>query len=192
LPTWVEPQFTRLVTEAPSGDEWAHELKFDGYRVHARFDRGDVRLLTRTGLDWTAKYPAIAAALRTVPARQAYLDGELCGVRPDGVTSFALIQNAAVRQGGADLAYFVFDLLHLDGRNLMPLPLMERKSELATLLERRKDEIRFSDHQIGQGPAFHQHACALGLEGIVSKRLDAPYVPGDRGLWLKVKCLNRD
>jgi ATP-dependent DNA ligase len=91
LPAWIKPQLTRLVTEAPNGDEWAHELKFDGYRMHARLDRGDARLLTRTGLDWTGKYPAISAALRTLPAGQAYLDGELCGVRPDGVTSFALI-----------------------------------------------------------------------------------------------------
>jgi DNA ligase D-like protein (predicted ligase) len=192
LPTGIKPQLTRLVTEAPNGDEWAHELKFDGYRMHARLDPGDVRLLTRTGLDWTGKYPAIAAALNTIPARQAYLDGELCGVRPDGVTSFALIQNAADRRGGADLVYFVFDLLHLDGLNLMPLPLADRKVRLAALLERRDDAIRYSDHQIGQGPAFHHHACALGLEGIVSKRLDAPYSPGDRGLWLKTKCLNRE
>jgi bifunctional non-homologous end joining protein LigD len=93
-------------------------LKFDGYRMHARLDRGKVQLLTRTGLDWTGKYQAIAAALRTLPAAQAYLDWELCEVRPDGLTSFALIQNAAERQGGADLFYFVFDLLYLDGRKL--------------------------------------------------------------------------
>jgi ATP-dependent DNA ligase len=116
LPAWIKPQLCQLVREAPSGDGWAHELKFDGYRMHARLDQGDVRLLTRTGLNWTGKYPAIATALGMIPARRAYLDGELCGVRPDGVTSFALIQNAAERRGGADLVYFVFDLLHLDGR----------------------------------------------------------------------------
>jgi bifunctional non-homologous end joining protein LigD len=160
--------------------------------MHARLDRGDVRLLTRTGLDWTGKYPAIAAALHTLPARQAYLDGELRGVRPDGATSFALIQNAAERQGGADLVYFVFDLLHLDGRDLMPLALVERKAGLAALLERSEEAIRYSEHQVGQGPAFYRHACALGLEGIVSKRLDAAYSPGQRGLWLKTKCLNRE
>jgi len=192
LPAWVQPQLARLVTVVPSGDEWGHELKFDGYRMHARVDRGDVRLLTRTGLDWTGKYPAIAAALRTIPARQAYLDGELRGVRPDGVTSFALIQNAAERRGGAGLVYFVFDLLHLDGRNLMPLPLAGRKAGLAGLLERREDAIRYSEHQVGQGPALHRHACKLGLEGIVSKRLDAGYSPDDRGLWRKTKCLNRE
>jgi predicted DsbA family dithiol-disulfide isomerase len=114
LPAWIKPQLCQLVKEAPSGDEWAHELKFDGYRMHAGLDHGDIRLLTRTGLDWTGKYQGIATALRTLPARQAYLDGELCGVRPDGLTSFALIQNAAERQGGTDLVYFVFDLLHLD------------------------------------------------------------------------------
>jgi ATP-dependent DNA ligase len=113
-------------------------------------------------------------------------------VRPDGVTSFARIQNAAERQGDADLVYFVFDLLHLDGRNLLPLPLAEGKAGLAALLERSEDAIRYREHQVGQGPAFHRHACALGLEGIVSKRLDAPYSPGQRGLWVKTKCLNRE
>jgi bifunctional non-homologous end joining protein LigD len=113
-------------------------------------------------------------------------------VQPDGLTSFSLIQNAAERQGGADLVYFVFDLLHLDGQNLMPLPLAERKARLAALLDSRTDTIRYSDHQVSQGPAFHRHACALGLEGIVSKRLDAGYSPGQRGLWLKTKCLNRE
>ena len=82
LPGWIKPQLTKLVDQPPEGPEWLHEIKFDGYRMHARLDRGAVRLLTRTGLDWTHKYPAIAAAIASLPARQAYLDGELCGVRP--------------------------------------------------------------------------------------------------------------
>ena len=178
FPAWVKPQLTRLVPEAPSGDEWAHELKFDGYRMHARLDRGDVRLLTRTGLDWTGKYTAVAAGLKTIPARQAYLDGELCGVRPDGVNSFALIQNAAERQGGTDLVYFIFDLLYLDRENLMLLSLADRKARLATLIEGREDTIRYSDHQIGQGPAFHRHACELGLEGDCLEATERPIQPG--------------
>jgi ATP-dependent DNA ligase len=112
-------------------------------------------------------------------------------VRPDGFTSFALIQNAAERQGGADLVYFVFDLLHLDGRNLILLPLAQRKADLAALLESRDGAIQCSDHRIGQGPAFQQHACARARR----HRFEAarcPYVPGDRGLWLKTKCLNRE
>src|SRR5215472_9433870 len=95
LPNWIKPQLTKLVDQPPDGPEWLHELKYDGYRMHARLDRGAVRLLTRTGLDWTHKYPAIAAAVASLPARQAYLDGELCGVRPDGTTSSSLIQNAS-------------------------------------------------------------------------------------------------
>src|SRR5271167_3609129 len=95
LPAWIRPQLTELVDAAPDGSDWLHEIKYDGYRMHARLDRGAVRLLTRTGLDWTRKYPAIASALTSVPVRQAYLDGELTGVRPDGTTSFSLVQTAA-------------------------------------------------------------------------------------------------
>jgi ATP-dependent DNA ligase len=89
LPQWIRPQLTQLVKEAPEGPEWLHEIKFDGYRIHARLERGEVRLLTRNGLDWTHKYPALAAAVSRLDARQAYLDGEFCGVYPDGITSLA-------------------------------------------------------------------------------------------------------
>src|SRR5467141_2778184 len=95
LPRWVKPQLCALVDEPPQGPEWLHEIKYDGYRMHARLSRGSVQLLTRTGLDWTYKYPSIAAALSVLPANQAYLDGELCGVRPDGKTSFSIIQTAS-------------------------------------------------------------------------------------------------
>src|SRR5258705_1330052 len=95
VPRWIAPQLTQLVGAAPDGDDWLQEIKFDGYRMHARLDRGAVHLLTRTGLDWTHKYPAIADAVSSIGARQAYLDGELCGVRPDGVTSFSIIQAAS-------------------------------------------------------------------------------------------------
>jgi ATP-dependent DNA ligase len=106
LPQWVPPQLTQLGDAAPEGDPWLHEIKFDGYRMHARFDRGAVRLLTRTGLDWTHKYPAIAEAVSSLGARQAYLDGELCGVGPDGVTSFSMIQLASDSGNAAALVFF--------------------------------------------------------------------------------------
>jgi ATP-dependent DNA ligase len=122
LPSWIKPQLTKLVDRPPDGPEWLHEIKFDGYRMHARQDRGAVRLLTRTGLDWTHKYPAIAAAVASLPARQAYLDGELCGVRSDGTTSFSLIQNASDTGNGDALVFFLFDLLHLDGDALRTRP----------------------------------------------------------------------
>jgi bifunctional non-homologous end joining protein LigD len=106
LPEWIRPQLTQLVTEAPDGLEWLHEIKFDGYRMHARLDRGEVRLLTRNGLNWTGKYPQIAAAVSSLPARQAYLDGELCGVRPDGTSSFSMIQMASDAGNAAGLVFF--------------------------------------------------------------------------------------
>ena len=180
-PEWIRPQLTELVKEAPSGPEWLHEIKFDGYRMHARLDRGSVRLLTRTGLDWTHKYPAIAAAVAALPADQAYLDGELCGVRPDGTTSFSLMQAASDTGNAAALVFFLFDLLYLHGETLGAAPLRDRKERLRGLLSGASPALQFSDHQAGRGPEFYEKACELSLEGIVSKRTDAPYVPGNRG-----------
>jgi bifunctional non-homologous end joining protein LigD len=122
LPQWVQPQLTQLVDAAPDGDGWLHEIKYDGYRMHARLDRGAVKLLTRTGLDWTDKYPAIANAVAALDARQAYLDGKLCGIRPDGIPPFNIVQLASDRGNAASLMFFLFDLLHLDGEDLRPRP----------------------------------------------------------------------
>jgi bifunctional non-homologous end joining protein LigD len=157
-----------------------------------RLDRGAVKLLTRTGLDWTLKYPAIAAAVASLPAKQAYLDGELCGVRPDGTTSFGMIQLASDSGNAAALVFFLFDLLSLNGEDLATRPLIERKEQLAALLAKVTSPLHYSDHQIGRGWEFHKQACAVALEGIVSKRADAPYTPGKRGLWVKTKCLHRE
>src|SRR3954453_5267379 len=134
LPEWIAPQLTQLVDAAPEGDDWLHEIKFDGYRMHARLDHGAVKLLTRTGLAWTHKYPPIAEAVSSLGARQAYLDGELCGIFPDGITSFSMIQAASDAGNAAGLAYFIFDLLHLDGDDVAARPLIERKARLAALL----------------------------------------------------------
>jgi DNA ligase D-like protein (predicted ligase) len=170
----------------------AHEIKFDGYRMHARLDRGAVKLLTRIGLDWTHKHPPIAAAVAALDARQAYLEGELCGVFPNGITSFRMIQTASNAGNAAGLVFFIFDLLHLDGDDVGVLPLIERKARLAELLSGVAPPLHYCDYHRGPGRAFHAQACKLGLEGIVSKRADAAYAPGNRGLWLKVKCLHRE
>jgi DNA ligase D-like protein (predicted ligase) len=191
LPAWVVPQLTQLVETAPDGDQWLHEIKYDGYRMHARLDPGAVKLLTRTGLDWTHKYPAIAKAVAALDARQAYLDGELCGVGPDGITSFNIVQLASDSGNAAALVFFLFDLLYLDGEDLCERSLIERKERLKVLLAAAAPCLHYSDHVIGQGPAFYDKACTMQVEGIVSKRADAPYTPGNRGLWRKVKCLNR-
>jgi DNA ligase D-like protein (predicted ligase) len=192
LPRWVKPQLTQLVREAPEGAGWLHEIKFDGYHMHARLAKGDARLLTRTGLDWTGKYPAIARALAALDVEAAYLDGELCAVLPDGTTSFSLMQAATDARSGANLFFYLFDLLYLDGEDLMPLPLATRKERLASLLAGVAAPLAYSDHHEGGGRQFHAQACRLRLEGIVSKRAAAPYSPGNRGLWVKTKCLNRE
>jgi DNA ligase D-like protein (predicted ligase) len=186
-PTWVKPHLAALVKEAPEGADWLHEIKLDGYRMHARLDAGRVQILTRRGNDWTDKYPLITEAIASLPAQNAYLDGELCGVMPDGRTAFNLIQNSRV----GSLIFFLFDLLFLDGENLMDLPLVDRKARLQKLLANAPDPLRYNDHQIGRGPAFHGLACQHGLEGIVSKRANGRYEP-DRRSWLKTKCLNRE
>src|SRR5580704_2839015 len=143
-PDFIPPQLAILVTQAPDGPAYLHEIKLDGYRMAARLDNVDVRLLTRTGIDWTDKYPAIAEAIAELPARTAYLDGELCGVLPDGQTAFNLIQNAADTRTGS-LVFFLFDLLFLDGEDLRGLPLIERKARLAALLADAPSYLQFTD-----------------------------------------------
>jgi ATP-dependent DNA ligase len=160
--------------------------------MHARLDGGRLRLLARTGLDWTHKYPAIDKAVAALDARQAYLDGELCGVGSDGITSFNIVQLASDSGNAAALVFFLFDLLHLDGEDFRQRPLIERNDGLAALLAKALSPLHYSDHQLGHGRAFFEKACAMSLEGIVSKRADAAYAPGNRGLWLKVKCLHRE
>jgi DNA ligase D-like protein (predicted ligase) len=193
LPKRVKPQLCKLVAAPPQGSEWLHEIKYDGYRMHARLDRGKARLLTRTGLDWTHKYPSMAVALSLLPAKQVYLDGKLCGITRDGKTSFSLIQTPSdLGSAGALVFFFLFDLLYFDGEVISAAPLLERKERLRGLLSNAGAPLQYSDHQVGHGPEFYAKACELSLEGIISKRADAPYSPGDRGLWVKVKCQNRE
>ena len=191
-PKWIEPQLSRVVDEAPAGNDWLHEVKYDGYRMHARLDRGKIQLLTRTGLDWSRRYPRTIEALRSLPGKTAYLDGELCALRPDGVPAFSRLQAAMDEGRTDDLVFIVFDLLYLNGKITAELPLIKRKELLQPLLAGKIRGLRFSDHIVGNGRRFHEEACRLGVEGVISKRIDRPYAPGNRGLWLKVKCLNRE
>ena len=190
LPSWIPPQLCQPVENAPSGPQWLHEIKLDGFRMSARIERGRVRLLTRSGLDWSDKYPSVIAALAKVRAKTAYLDGELCGVGDDGLPSFSQTQAASDGSHGVRLVYYVFDLLHLDGRDTASLPLSRRKALLKPLVVGIPG-LQFNDHETGDGELIRKHACELGFEGVVSKTVDAPYAPGNRGLWRKSKCLNR-
>jgi DNA ligase D-like protein (predicted ligase) len=192
LPDFIPPQLTALTETAPEGAEWVHELKWDGYRMHARIEGRNVRLLTRTGLDWADKYPAIVKALRALPVSQAYLDGELCALSEQGLTSFSAMQAATDARTTDGLVLVLFDLLFLDGDDLTGEPLRVRKERLEALLARAPPGLQYSEHHLVSGESFYRNACKLGIEGVVSKRLDCPYKPGDRGFWRKVKCLNRE
>jgi len=193
LPDFIEPELATLVERAPEGDQWLHEIKLDGYRTLARIERGKVRLLTRHALDWTARYGPIPPTLASLPVKTAYLDGEVIVLDSKGVSSFAALQESLKRTRRDDLTYQVFDILHLDGKDLTGLPLVERKRILKALLARlpRGTAVRYSDHVQGGGAAFYKHACCLGLEGIISKLARSPYRPRRTTEWLKVKCLLR-
>jgi DNA ligase D-like protein (predicted ligase) len=192
MPTFIAPQLSLSVTSPPDGSDWVHEIKLDGYRLHARLERGRVKLLTRTGLDWTERYETTAEAVQALDARALYLDGELCAVRSDGVTSFPELQAATEAHLTTGLVYFVFDLLFLDGRDWRGEPLLARKERLRRLLGGVAPPLVYGDHHLGDGPRFLAAVCAAKAEGIISKRVDAPYASGNRGLWRKAKCYNRE
>jgi bifunctional non-homologous end joining protein LigD len=184
-------QLARLVDEAPEGDEWFHEQKFDGYRILASVDHGEVELLSRRFNDWTEQFPTVVDAVAHLKAKRAVLDGEVAVVMPDGRTSFQALQNSFGKRD-TKVAYFVFDLLELDGEDIAKLPLEKRKERLAKLIGKKQDGvIRYSDHVVGQGGQFFKLACKRGLEGIISKRRDKPYLPGRGASWVKTKCLLR-
>lgn len=193
FPDSLEPQLAKLGTKAPDGERWLHEIKFDGYRLLAFVKGGKVVLRTRKALDWTARFPELAASLSGLPVRQAVLDGEVVAVQPGGTSSFQDLQNALSTGQTAPLVYYVFDLLYLDGHDLRGVALEARKEQLARLIELAGDgRIQLSDHIAGHGPDFFDQSCRHGLEGIVSKRCDAPYRSGRQGDWLKTKCVQRE
>lgn len=188
LPAFIAPQLATQADEPPAQANWLHELKLDGYRVQARKNGDRVELLTRTGLDWTHRMKSVAAAVAGLAAETAILDGEVVVLDEQGLTSFANLQ-AAFKDGAKyPLTYFVFDLLHLNGYNLRPLPLEERKATLAELLAGDDETLRLSEHLDADGARVFQKACGLHAEGIVSKLASAPYTSGRTRSWLKIKC----
>ena len=186
LPRTQPLALATVVETPPSGDDWLHEIKHDGYRIVARMDEGEVQLVSRNGKDWTKEFPQVARAVGRLRAGTALLDGEVAAVLPNGHTSFQALQRRA--DGALPLVYFVFDLLHLDGWDLRPVRLDRRKEVLRRLLDGGPEALRFSDHVRGSGPEFFAKAKVAGLEGVVSKRADAPYREGRGGDWRKAKC----
>ncbi len=192
LPEFIPPQLAQLVTKPPLGEDWIHEIKFDGYRIQAHIHNGKVKLYTRKGLDWTTKYSILAKALEKLKVESAVLDGEVVWQDDKGRSDFQLLQNAMKAEKTNSLLYWVFDLMYLNGDDLTSLPLISRKDRLAKILKGAKgDHIRFSEHFRGAGDKMIKASCQMHLEGIVSKRVDAPYVPGRHDDWVKAKCVKR-
>ncbi len=193
LARWMAPQLATLVSNAPEGPDWVHELKYDGYRMLCRLEDRSATLLTRNGHDWTAKLPHVAAATAGLGVKTAWLDGEVVALLPDGRISFQRLQNAFDTHTDSHLVYFVFDLLYLDGYDLRPSPLYERKRLLSALLQDRAPSplLRYSDHIAGQGDIAFAEACRGGMEGLIAKRADASYLAGRNRNWVKVKCGRR-
>jgi len=193
LPDFVAPCLATLVAAPPKGDDWVHEIKFDGYRIQARIDGENVRLITRSGLDWTKRFGAVPARLRKLYRGKALIDGELVVENSSGHSSFTEL--AAALKGGHSERFVLqcFDLLHFDGFNLMAAALIDRKSLLRQLLaDRAVPGIRYSEHLTGDGAHMLREACRLGLEGLISKRADRPYHSGRHDDWLKSKCIQVD
>ena len=191
MPDFVEPMLAALAKQPPSGANWLHEIKFDGYRLEARIKNGQARLLTRAGLDWTEKFGPLAAALKALPVREALIDGEAVVENGGGASDFSLLQ-ADLSEGRTDrFRFYAFDLISLDGYDLRDVPLVKRKALLEKLLVGAQDPLRISQHFEENGELVLKHACRLGLEGVISKQRDSPYRSGRGRSWIKSKCSAR-
>ncbi len=189
-PETVRPQLATLTAQVPEGENWLHEIKYDGYRILLVLKDGRVRLLTRRGNDWTDKFREIARVGETLPVDRAVLDGEVVVQRPDGTTDFQSLQNVLKGVEKEHLLYYVFDIVHCQGFDLTGAPLLERKDLLRKLITGMANQqtIKYSDHILGQGRMVYHNACRLALEGIVSKDAQSRYEHKRTRTWLKVKC----
>jgi bifunctional non-homologous end joining protein LigD len=188
-PDFIKPQLATLVERPPKGDNWVHEIKFDGYRLLARIGDGEVLLTTRAGNDWTDKFSSVVEGLSHLKVRNALLDGEVVNRDPEGNMTFHGLQEALSKGEQGELHYYAFDLLFLDGEDLRAKPLLERKAALKRLLRRAPAHIHYSEHFAVPGDQMLAHACDIALEGIVSKRADRPYHSGRDLDWIKSKCV---
>lgn len=192
MPRALEPQLATLVRKPPDGDQWLHEMKFDGYRMLCRLSKGKPQFVSRNGQDWTARLHWLIEPMAAFPAERAIIDGEVVVFDDHGVSNFQALQNVFRGENGRAPVYCVFDLIYLDGYNLTNVPLEDRKSVLADLLAEMPKStharVRHSDHVAGSGGEFYRQMCKAGLEGMISKRRDTPYLPGRSGTWLKSKC----
>ncbi len=178
----------------PVGALWVHEIKYDGYRIQAHIEAGDVRLYTRKGLDWTGRFAAIAKALRALKLKSAILDGEVVVEDEHGASNFVMLVDDLKAGRSARMVYCAFDIMYLNGHDMRALSLLQRKDLLSGVLAKtgKASCLRYSEHIEREGAAMLVEVCKLGLEGIISKRTDKPYRSGRGEDWLKSKCLQSD
>ena len=192
LPRTLSPQLATLVKKPPAGDDWIYEAKLDGYRVVTRVENGKARLFTRNGNDWTAKMPLLANEIEKLALQSGWIDGEIVVLDSQGVPDFNALQNAMDASKGASVGYFVFDVPFANGYDLRRSPLHARRGLLKQLLAQHPSaRVKYSDDFPGDGEAMLKAACRMGLEGIIAKRRDAPYVSTRTSTWLKIKCTER-
>lgn len=192
LPARFSPQLATLVERAPhDSEDWVYELKFDGYRILARLEDGRATLYTRNGHDWTARMPQLARALESLRVKDAWFDGEIVVLADDGNPSFQLLQNAFDQERAERILFYVFDLPYVTGRDLRSAPLSVRRQVLETVLHDAEDPVRFSASFDKPAADLVASACRMGLEGIIGKRRDAPYVSRRSDSWIKLKCARR-
>jgi bifunctional non-homologous end joining protein LigD len=193
FPGFVKPQLATSKDKVPLGEGWLHEIKFDGYRVQGHLIQGRPALITRNGHNWTARMASLAAELGELQANHLILDGEVIVPDGKGASDFDALEIAMGPRGrSANMLYYVFDILYLDGFDLRAAPLIDRKRVLKELLTGVGPPILYSDHMMENGQKMFEHAGAMGLEGIICKRSDAPYRSGRSESWIKVKCLTRE
>lgn len=190
--SFIEFQMPTLVEKPPKGDGWIHEIKYDGYRTQLVIQPGAVQAFTRNGFDWTDRYSPIARAAAELKAKRAIIDGEATVFGTTGRPDFQALRRELGKAESTRLVFHAFDLLHLDGKDLREAPLLERKRALQRLLKSAPPALVYVDHLEGDGPTVFEHACEMGLEGIVSKRVDSAYRSGRQDSWLKLKCIKSD
>jgi bifunctional non-homologous end joining protein LigD len=193
FPNFIEPAHPTQHERPPIGEKWVHEIKVDGYRAQIHIKNGEARVYSRRGNDWTDRFMSIAHAAKQLPIKEAVIDGEVIVATPEGLSDFSALQSEIAAECSDRFTFYAFDLLYADGLDLRPAPLVERKAALARLLLKdRRRRFLFADHLEIEGATVFGRACAMGIEGVVSKLRDSPYQSGRIDTWRKALCRKRD
>ena len=193
FPSFIEPSHPTQRDKSPTGDQWVHEVKVDGYRAQLHIRDGKVRVFSRRGNDWTSEFQSIADAAKQLPLTRTIIDGEVIVATREGLSDFAALQSELAAERSDRLTFYAFDLLYAEGIDLRPARLLDRKKALSRIIGKApKGRFLYADHVELEGSAVHRRACEMGLEGVVSKLRDAPYRSGRTEVWIKTLCRKRD